>query len=620
MLRCIAAALIGILGLSLTAMESSAATPGCTLAQIAELPVTMQDMKPVVAVTINGQDGRFLTDSGAFFSMLSPASAAAFHLKVRPAPFHLMVTGIGGQAEAEVTTVDHLTVAGINFPKKWDFAVGGSELRGVDGILGQNILRMADVEYDLANGVVRLMKPQGNCRSTNLVYWGKNDQAYSEMDIDSATPQHPHTEGVAFLNGKKIHVMFDTGSALSALTRRAAEIAGVAPNSPGTVRAGFNYGVGQHYEQAWIAPFQTFKIGQEEIRNMRLRFIDSTLSGPDVDMLIGADFFLSHRIYVATSQRKLFFTYNGGPVFNLTASPNTKTAGDSKSNPPATADAAPPTGGATSDTTGAAPPTIPGSEGEPTTAEALARRGTAFAARRDFEHAIADLSRACELAPQESRYFFERAQAYQNNKQPALANADIDEVLTLKPDDVPALMWRARRFLNGHNRQSAIADLDTVDHLEPPQADLRLDLGVLYAGANELPQAISQYNLWIKAHDSDVRLANAYNARCWAQAWLGTALDQGMSDCNKAIRVTADNPVTLESRALVRLRMDDFDHAIADYSAALKLQPRSAVALYGRGLAETHKQKTAAAGEDIAAATALAPHIAEEFKKRGVTQ
>jgi hypothetical protein len=41
----------------------------------------------------------------------------------------------------------------------------------------------------------------------------------------------------------------------------------------------------------------------------------------DVDMLIGADFFLSHRIYVANSQRKLYFTYNGGPVFNLTAEP-----------------------------------------------------------------------------------------------------------------------------------------------------------------------------------------------------------------------------------------------------------------------------------------------------------
>ena len=29
---------------------------------------------------------------------------------------------------------------------------------------------------------------------------------------------------------------------------------------------------------------------------------------PHVDMLIGPDFFLSHRIYVASSQHKLYFT------------------------------------------------------------------------------------------------------------------------------------------------------------------------------------------------------------------------------------------------------------------------------------------------------------------------
>jgi len=572
----------------------------------------MQGMKPVVAVKINDQDGQFLADSGMFFSVLSPASAAAFHLKVRPAPFHLLMNGIGGSTEAQVTTVDHLAVAGIDFPRKWDFAVGGSEVPGINGILGQNILRIADVEYDLADGVIRLMKPQGSCRSTNFMYWGKNDQAYSEMDIDWATPQHPHTTGVAYLNGKKLHVMFDSGASLTVLTRRAAERAGVTPNSPGATRAGLNRGLGQSYEQTWIAPFESFKIGQEEIRNIRLRFID-TLVGQDIDMLIGADFFLSHRIYVASSEHKLFFTYNGGPVFNLTTSPSSQTTTGSTTNPPTAADTTPPAGGDT-------PPPVTASDGEPTTAEGLARRGTAFAARHDFEHAIADLSRACELAPQESRYFFERAHAYQANKQPALANADIDQVLKLQPDDVPALMWRARRHLSERDKPEAIADLDAVDRLAPQQADLRLDLGMIYAAANELPQAITQYNLWIKVHGSDVRLANAYNARCWAQAWLGTALDQGMSDCNKAIRMTDNNPVTLESRALVRLRMGDFDHAISDYSAALKLQPRSAVALYGRGLAETHKHQTAAADGDIAAATALAPHISEEFKKRGVAE
>jgi hypothetical protein len=38
----------------------------------------------------------------------------------------------------------------------------------------------------------------------------------------------------------------------------------------------------------------------------------------DFDMLLGADFFLSHHILISNSQHKLYFTYNGGPVFDLT--------------------------------------------------------------------------------------------------------------------------------------------------------------------------------------------------------------------------------------------------------------------------------------------------------------
>jgi hypothetical protein len=57
-------------------------------------------------------------------------------------------------------------------------------------------------------------------------------------------------------------------------------------------------------------------LGDEEMRNVRLRFGDFSMDGGD--MLLGADFFLSHRVYVANSQDKLYFTYNGGPPFDLT--------------------------------------------------------------------------------------------------------------------------------------------------------------------------------------------------------------------------------------------------------------------------------------------------------------
>ncbi len=34
------------------------------------------------------------------------------------------------------------------------------------------------------------------------------------------------------------------------------------------------------------------------------------------EMLLGVDFLRAHRVFVAHSQRKLYFTYAGGPVFS----------------------------------------------------------------------------------------------------------------------------------------------------------------------------------------------------------------------------------------------------------------------------------------------------------------
>lgn len=597
------------LGLSFAPAAAFAAS-GCTLAKLAELPVTMEGLKPLVSAKINGSDVRFVADSGAFFNMIPRATADEFHLRLRDAPIHVTIQGMGGSTEPQVTTVKLFELAGIPI-RSVDFLVGGSDIGSgagaAVGLIGQNVFRIADVEYDLANGVIRLMRPKGCPHSADLAYWTKPGDQHSEMDINWATPQSPHTTGTAFLESTRIKVMFDTGADRSMLDLRAAERAGIKPDSPGVEYAGTSSGIGRSQVKTWIARFKSIKIGDdEEIRNIRLRIAD--MRSTDTDMLIGADFFLSHRVYVANSQQKLYFSYNGGPVFNLDtgAKPATATASATPSSP--AADAAPATEGQTP----------PNGAGEPTTAEAFARRGVAFAGRHDYEHAIADLTRACELAPQESHYFFERAQAYTNNKQPDLAKADLEQALKLKPDDVQALLARAQLRLMAHQPADAIADLDMIDRTAAKQADLRLELGTLYARAQQLPQAIAQYTLWIADHGSDAKLAIAYGNRCGARAQLGQDLEEGLSDCNRAVRLSSNNAQLLELRGLMRLRTGDYDHAISDFDATLKLNPKNAAALYGRGLAQQHKQKSAAADNDFAAAKALQPRIADEFSKHGL--
>src|SRR6202007_2951184 len=75
-------------------------------------------------------------------------------------------------------------------------------------------------------------------------------------------------------------------------------------------------GIGRDTTKEYLATFANFKIGDgEEIKNARLRIAD--LGEDSADMLVGADFFVSHRIFVANKEHRLYLSYNGGPVFNL---------------------------------------------------------------------------------------------------------------------------------------------------------------------------------------------------------------------------------------------------------------------------------------------------------------
>jgi tetratricopeptide (TPR) repeat protein len=190
----------------------------------------------------------------------------------------------------------------------------------------------------------------------------------------------------------------------------------------------------------------------------------------------------------------------------------------------------------------------------PADAAGFSRRGSAFAARRDFEHAITDFNRACELDPGNAEYFYQRAMALWASKQSSEARKDLDQALTLKPDHVPALLARAEMHFYSHEDAEAVKNLDAAEQSAPKQDAVRLQLGHLYEHAGLYPAAISQYDLWIAAHREDALLVNALNGRCWSRALSGSDLDKALDDCNAALKLDPKSSAILDSRALVRLR------------------------------------------------------------------
>ena len=572
-----------------------------------ELPVTMFNLRPIISAKINSEDARFVLDSGAWYSLLTPAAVAHFRLRLEAAPFGFGTTGrgIGGAAEVQTATVKSLVLSSQPL-RNVQFFVGGNQL-GFDaaGLLGQNVLRVADDEYDLANGVMRLIVPKGCHRDAVLAYWLTPNQPYSVLDIVPTTPLQPLTRASAFVNGKEIRVLFDTGAPISLLSRQTAERAGVKIDAPGVKPAGLTSGIGLATVQTWIAPFDSFKIGNEEVLHTRLRVADQDLSTEGFDMLLGDDFFLSHRIYVATSQNKLYFTYNGGGVFkafNVAPVPAASKV----------TEAAP---------TAATENTAPGGN-IPTDAADFSRRGGALMARHEYPQAIAELTRACELAPSEPLYFYQRAMAYLESQQGDLGKTDLDHAIELKPDYLDALMSRIELRLRSRDAAGASADLEAADHTAPKQSDARLPMAQVYERLDLLPQAIAQYDLWIDAHRDDIGLAGALNGRCWARALLNQDLDRALQDCDAAVRRgergSRLRAAALDSRGFVYLRRGDYRRSISDYDEALRQEPQSAASLYGRGLAELRAGKNTAGREDLAAAAALRPNVADVFTRHGM--
>ncbi len=637
--------------------SNAAAAGGCKLLETPPIPVTLQGLRPTVVARINGLKARFIVDTGAFYSLLSPAAAAEYKLPLRNTVSDDSVWGMtnggqdesselsvqgfgGGQAAVQVATVKTFTYLGVplrNIP----FEVGGNALGGgVVGLLGDNLLHIADTEYDFRDGMMRLVRPV-HCGEQPLIFWAKKGQPVAVVALRFFTAENSHIIGHGSVNGHRISILFDTGSPRSYLSLAAARRAGITPHSPGVVPAGKAWGIaGYGAVKTWIAPVADLKIGTENIEHTHLLIADFGESDLSVrqgrtDMVAGEDFFLSHRIFVAYDQRKLYFAYSGGPVFDLglPSSDWRHARAAAQARPHASVKAA--ADAATASVTGSAAVAPEAAPAAPGNAAELTGRGLAYAAQHEFRHALADLGRACRLEPRNAKCLYRLGTVYWQDKQPAEALRDFSAAIHLNPNDLKARLARAqlqvarKDWPNPAAKAAAFtevkADLDAVKRLLPPESDLRLTLSGLYDDIGQYTAAIGQIRVWTRYHEHDIEMAAAreelglaWNNLCWRRARHDQDLGGALRDCDRALRYEPKAAAILDSTGLVNLRLGRLDGAIEDYDAALRRNARMPTSLYGRGLAELRKGERAKGQADLTAARKLDAGIVERFARMGL--
>ena len=556
--------------------------------QFMEMPVRMEGSRAIATLGINGTKIPLLVDTGAFFSILTRASTEELGLKLEHLPFGFSVDGIAGKmVDPRMTTVDHLQLLSGEIPDI-EFVVGGNDsgLGGM-GLLGRNILAVFDTEYDLAHGVIRFVIPNEDCEKSNMAYWAR-DMPVSELPLirdrdGDRRDKTPAIRALVKVNGHETLALFDTG-ATTLVSLHAAKRAGLQDTDLQPI--GDLHGVGKGRVKDWAADFDSVELGGETVTHNHLDVSD--FEARDFDMLLGIDFFLSHHIYISKKRSRMFFTYNGGPVFARNVGEKTEAAASA----PATA-------------------------AEALSADDLFRRGSASLARKDYVAALADLDRACALEPGNAAFHATRAVVHQQLKDFPKALADLDTALTLDPKLADARMQRAYMLPRNTDHARSLEDLAFLDDTLPPLSNLRANMARLYNVLGSPVQAIKQWTLWIDNHPNDVMVPSAQNSRCWARVQADIELDRARKDCDAAIDDDSKNPHFLDTRGWLSLRLDQPAKARADFDAAIRTQPTDVWPLYGRALVHMRLGETAEAQADLAAARKAEPKIDERVKAAG---
>jgi predicted aspartyl protease/tetratricopeptide (TPR) repeat protein len=376
--------------------------PKCKLVKIAEWPVRFLGNLPTIEGSINGKKVGVLLDTGAFASSITKDAAERFDLITRNTGD--WATGFGGESRVLAARVQELRVGDASVRNIQVRVIGERPMRGVDFILGDDFFRTLDMELDYAKSMVRLFQPQ-DCGNAVLAYWDANAQQVPMRNENKVVIP-------VELNGREADALIDTGASHSVVSSELAEKAGLTPQSPGVTSGSCSTGIGAGVVHSWVGRFSSLAISGEKIRDPMLIFSDYAIDmgrrAPD--LILGTDFLRAHHVYLARSQKKMYFTYAGGLVFPATPSLDCD--------------------------------------------ERMAGKN-AVETRAAYEEALAK-------DPDDARARAARALFELRDGQAKEAIADLDQVIAKDPGNAVALATRARARATLHDYDGALADSDAA--------------------------------------------------------------------------------------------------------------------------------------------------------------
>lgn len=255
-------------------------------------------------VQLNGHAASMIIDTGSEGSLISPEGADAFGLPLDPAR-HTVVQGTGGSGRLVPNVLVRSFVMGGVENGPVSVPVGYLPSKPpvhppIEGLVGGDLLSRYDVEFNVAEGWLNFWAPDTDTASSGCA----GPQNWHV--IYRALPMQFDGRRVSIqveLDGHPLKALVDSGARSRIVSEAAVKRLGVSDAAlaadPGGVTSGLD-GRGQVYH--WHK-FETLKYGLEEEKQPVLTVVSIHDAA---DMLLGADWFATHRVWISYRTGKLY--------------------------------------------------------------------------------------------------------------------------------------------------------------------------------------------------------------------------------------------------------------------------------------------------------------------------
>jgi len=288
------------------------AADDCQLERFASLEMIPETKgRIMVPVRIQGHPMMFAVDTGSGGSMITQAAAQSLGLRIERFTGSRATLWGGTRLTRYVNVSDFTLRRNRVDPTQFYVLPDAYVTPGLDGVLGTDVLRYFDVDFDFANGKLNLFR-RYHCHG-KVVYWTQDPNVITlkfRTSINAWGSMNPDENQILFyvtIDGHDILAQLDTGSPTNAMNlEKAQAVFGIRPDSPGVQRI-----TSERAGALYRYHFKTLSFDGVTVRNPEFHLDSYDLNKMprnEPPILIGMNTLRQFHLYISYEERKLFIS------------------------------------------------------------------------------------------------------------------------------------------------------------------------------------------------------------------------------------------------------------------------------------------------------------------------